>query len=59
MVVEIGTPVVCGAFEATVELIGGSTFGVGHDVVHIALVGGDIASGRMLAVPVPNLDGPA
>ena len=31
---------------------------VGHDVIHLALLGGHVASRRVRAMPITNLDGP-
>ena len=43
--------------ERAGELAGEPTLGVGHHMVDVALVGGDVAAGRVLAVLVANLDG--
>ena len=56
VVVAIGVAVVSGAFEAPVELAGFAAGGPRHDVVDVALLGGDVAARRVLAVPVTDLD---
>ena len=51
--------VVDGAQAASVALDGEPAFAVGLDVVDVALGGGDIAAGGVLAVPVTDFDGAA
>ena len=58
-VVQIGVAVVGGAFEATVELIGAAAVRPRDDVVDVAPVGRDVATGGVPAVAVADLDGPA
>ena len=47
------------AGEASVVEGGWAAVGVGLDVVDVAAVGGFVAAGRVLAVPVAHLDGAA
>ena len=54
----VGVTVVGSAFEASVEL-GGPTVHVRDDVVDVAVGGGDVAAGGVLAVAVADLDGAA
>src|SRR5262245_2389507 len=51
--------VVSGALEPAVELTRRSAQGGRDEVVDIAVHGGDVAPGRMLAMPVADLDGAA
>lgn len=59
VVVEFGPPVVGGALEPTVELMGEATGAEGDDVIDVALFSGHIAPGWVLAVAVAHFDGPS
>ena len=59
MVVFVVVAVVGEAFDAAVELAGRPTVGVGDGVVDVAVLGGDVAPGGVLAVAVADLDGAA
>ena len=49
-------PVVGGAFESAVELVGAAAVGPRDDVVDVAALSGDVAARWVLAVTVTHLD---
>jgi hypothetical protein len=58
-VVFVLVAVVGAAFESAVVLGGGAAVGVGLDVVDVAVVGGFVTTGGVLAVAVARFDRPA
>jgi hypothetical protein len=59
VIVEVSVAVVRGALEPAVELARLAAPRVRNDVVDVAAVDGHVATGRVLALPVPDLDGAA
>ena len=55
---SIGVSVVGRALQPSVALVGALRLGPRHDVIDVAPLGWDVATGRVPAVPVAHLDGP-